>query len=42
MSFENNEDIMINFKDIDRRGVVASSQSRRPSKTSKYNRGARR
>lgn len=37
MSFENNEDIMINFKDIDRRGVVASSQSRRPSKTSKYN-----
>jgi hypothetical protein len=37
MSFENNEDLVINLKDIDRRAMISSSQSRRPSKTSKYN-----
>jgi hypothetical protein len=39
MSFENDEGIMGNFnrKEMDRRAMISSSQSRRPSKTSKYN-----
>ncbi len=27
----------LNYKEIERRAIISSSQSRRPSKTSKYN-----
>ena len=37
MSFENSDEIVMNFKEMDRRAMISSSQSRRPSKTSKYN-----
>ena len=39
MSFENDEGLIsgLNYKEMDRRAMISSSQSRRPSKTSKYN-----